>query len=293
MSILIDEKTNVLIQGLTGTIAQRHALNMKKNNTNILAGVAPKKGGTQVNGWPIFDTVSQALDHIQVDLSLIYAPPMIAANAIMESIETGIETIVCVTEGIPQHDMYRVYKRLTESNSILLGPCSPGVTSPGKSKVGFLPDQICLPGNVGVVGKSGTLTYEICYQMKLEGIGQSSIVGIGGDPIKGLSFKDVIQLFEEDDETDVIVMVGEIGGVEEEEAAEYIKKYVSKSVVAFIAGKNAPKDVPMGHAGALISGGEGGYEEKVNNLKHNGIHVAKSIFEVTNLVKSFYVVDQK
>jgi succinyl-CoA synthetase alpha subunit len=285
MSVLINENTTVLVQGLTGHSARKHALNMKENNTNIVAGVSPGKGGTYAEDWPIYDTVRQALADHTIDLSLIYAPPQGAANAIIESIESEIKLIVCVTEGIPKLDMLRVHERLTQSNSRLIGPCTPGITVPGKSKVGFLPDIVTLPGNVGVVGKSGTLTYEICYQLTSQGIGQSTIVGIGGDPIRGTSFKDVIELFNQDDETDFIVLVGEIGGNDEEDAAAYLKSNPSKPIIAYIAGRTAPKDVPMGHAGALISNNQGGYDQKIQHLQENGVQVAASISEVSAMIK--------
>lgn len=285
MSVLVNEETQVLIQGLTSNMAKKHALNMSQNNTKIVAGVVPMKGSTYVDNWPIYDTVRQALDHHSVDLSLIYAPPQLAAEAILESIDAEIELIVCVTEGIPIHDMFKVKKRLLLSTSTLIGPCCPGITSPGKAKIGFLPDTVCLPGKVGVIGKSGTLTYEICYQLKRQGIGQSTIIGIGGDPIKGLTFKDAIELFQKDEETDIIIMVGEIGGRDEEEAAEYVNNFVTKPVIAYIAGKNAPQDVPMGHAGALISENHGGYYSKVNKLEQNGIHIAHSVTDIPRLIK--------
>lgn len=285
MSVLINENTRVLVQGLTSNTAKNHAINMVENNTKIIAGVAPKKGNTFVENWPIYDTVKQTLENHEIDLSLIYAPPKYAANAIIESIEAEINYIVCITEGIPLHDMLKVYNRLLNSKSILIGPCSPGITSPGKSKVGFIPDKVCLPGSVGVIGKSGTLTYETCYQLKKHGLGQSTIIGIGGDPIIGLTFSDAIELFENDDETDIIVMVGEIGGRDEELAAEYVSSYGSKPVIAYIAGKTAPEDVQMGHAGALISNNQGGYQSKVNKLKENGVYIASSVTEIAELVK--------
>jgi succinyl-CoA synthetase alpha subunit len=285
LSVLIDQETTVLIQGLTSKTATKHAMNMAENNTNIVAGVVPKRGGTQVNRWPIYDSVQQALEDHPIDLSLIYAPPKYASDAIVESIESGIRLIVCVTEGIPAHDMLRIFHRLKGSSSTLIGPCSPGIFNPGKVKVGFIPDAAGLPGNVGVVGKSGTLTYQICYQMKQEGIGQSSIVGIGGDSIKGFSFIDALERFEKDEETNSIVMIGEIGGSDEEEAAKYIKTNISKPVIGFIAGSSAPKDVPMGHAGALVSQNQGGYQEKVDVLRQHGVYVADSLFEITSLIK--------
>lgn len=285
MSVLVSENTRVLVQGLTSKIAKKHALNMQLNNTNILAGVSPGKGGTFTEGWPIYDTVRQALEEHPVDLSLIYAPPFAAANAIIESIESNIGLIVCVTEGIPKLDMLRVQDHLKQSNVKLIGPCTPGITVPGKTKVGFIPDIVTLPGNVGVVGKSGTLTYEICYQLTTQGIGQSTIVGIGGDPIRGTSFKDVIEWFNHDDETDYIVMVGEIGGNDEEEAAAYLQNNPSKPIIAYIAGRTAPEDIPMGHAGALISNNQGSFAQKIQHLKESGVQIATSISDVPVLIK--------
>lgn len=285
MTVLINETTRLLVQGLTSSTAKKHAINMSQNNTNIVAGVVPEKGGTFVENWPVYDTVKQALDRHTIDLSLIYAPPQYAAEAIIENIAAEIHIIVCVTEGIPVHDMLRVRSRLLQSKSTLIGPCSPGITAPGKAKAGFIPDKVCLPGNVGVVGKSGTLTYEICYRLKNEGIGQSTIIGIGGDAIKGITFRDAIELFHYDEETDVIVMIGEIGGTDEEQAGHYIRHHGSKPVISFIAGRTAPKNVPMGHAGALISDSGGEYQHKVTNLTQNGVHIAKTIPEVVELIK--------
>lgn len=283
--MLVNERTQVVIQGLTSNIARKHALNMLQNNTKIVAGVAPKRGGSFVEEWPVYDTVQQALDNHKIDVSLIYAPPQYAAQAIIESIEAEINLIVCVTEGIPIRDMLIVHKRLLHSKSVLIGPCSPGITVPGKTKIGFIPDIVCSPGNIGVVGKSGTLTYEICYQLTKAGYGQSTVIGIGGDPIKGISFKEALELFEDDEETQLVVMVGEIGGRDEEEASDYFRYHASKPVIAYIAGRTAPKNVPMGHAGALISNNQGGYQEKANNLTSNGVQVATSIPEVTTLIK--------
>lgn len=285
MSVLINEETKVLVQGLTSDIARKHALNMVQNNTKIVAGVAPKRGGSFVEGWPIYDTVQQALENHKVDLSLVYAPPRAAAEAIIESLEANIELIVCVTEGIPVHDMLKVYKRLEKSNSRLVGPCSPGIVSPGKAKVGFIPDIVYSEGNIGVIGKSGTLTYEVCYRLTKEGLGQSSIIGIGGDSIRGISFSEALQLFEEDPNTDVIVMVGEIGGNDEEKASNYISSNITKPVIAYIAGRTAPEDVPMGHAGALISNNQGGYLGKKNKLNSSGVKVATSISDIVPLAK--------
>lgn len=284
MSVLVNEKTRVLIQGLTGQSARKHALNMRQNGTKIVAGVAPTKGGGFVEEWPIYDTVQQVLDHHDIDLSLIYAPPRYAAQAIIESIEAGIPIIVCVTEGIPIRDMLVVHNRLAASRSVLIGPCSPGITAPGKTKIGFLPDIACSPGNVGVIGKSGTLTYEACYQLTKSGIGQSTVIGIGGEPIRGLSFTDALALFENDDETELVVLIGEIGGREEEAAAVYLKNHVSKPVIAYICGRTAPENVAMGHAGAMISNQQGGYLDKVAALQANGAYVAESIPEIAALI---------
>jgi succinyl-CoA synthetase alpha subunit len=281
--VLVNEKTQVVIQGLTSNVARKHALNMTQNNTKIVAGVAPRKGGSFVEEWPVYDTVRQALDNHEIDVSLIYAPPQHAAQAIIESIEAEINLIVCVTEGIPVQDMLKVHNRLLESKSLLIGPCSPGISVPGKTKIGFIPDIVCSPGNIGVVGKSGTLTYEICYQLTKAGYGQSTIIGIGGDPIKGISFKEALKLFEDDEETQLIVMVGEIGGRDEEEASDFITHHVSKPVIAYIAGRTAPEDVAMGHAGAMISNSQGGYQGKVHNLTSNGVQIATSISEVATL----------
>lgn len=287
MSILIHNETKVLVQGLTAGIARKHAINMAENNTQIVAGVVPGKGGTTVEDWPIYNTVKEALENHEVDLSLIYAPAKYAAKAIIESIDGYVELIVCVTEGVPMHEMLDVHNRLEQSNSKLIGPCSPGIYAPGKAKVGFIPDTVVLPGTIGVVGKSGTLTYEICYQLKKEGLGQSTIIGVGGDAIKGFSFTDVLQMFEEDEETKCIVMIGEIGGNEEEECARFIRERIRKPVISFIAGKSAPEDIPMGHAGALITKSQGSYQSKIEELQRNGVYVANSLFKVKDMVKKF------
>ena len=284
MSVFIDENTTVLIQGLTGFNARKDALSMKKNGTKIVAGVVPKKGGELVEDWPIYDTVKQALDHHQIDLSLIYAPPKYAANAIIEAIDAKIKKIVCVTEGIPLHDMFRVKEKLSTSDSILIGPTSPGVYAPGKAKVGFIPDRVAVPGDIGVVGKSGTLSYEVCYRLTKLGYGQSTILGIGGDSIRGTTYKDVIGWFENDDETNAIILVGEIGGTDEEEAAEYVKMHGTKPVIAFIAGRTAPEDTPMGHAGAMVKNGQGSYNQKVQKLKECGIQVAASFKDLERIL---------
>lgn len=289
MSVFIDENTTVLIQGLTGFNARKDALSMKKNGTKIVAGVVPKKGGEFVEEWPIYDTVKQALDQHQIDLSLIYAPPKHAATAIIEAIEAKIKKIVCVTEGIPLHDLFIVKEKLCASDSILIGPTSPGVTSPGKAKVGFIPDRVSIPGDIGVVGKSGTLSYEVCYRLTKLGLGQSTIIGIGGDSIRGTTYKDAIIWFENDDETKTIVLVGEIGGNDEEEAAEFVRQHGTKRVIAFIAGRTAPEDTPMGHAGALVTNGKGSYAEKVRKLKECGIEVAATFKEFEDLLSNIKV----
>jgi succinyl-CoA synthetase alpha subunit len=285
LSVLVNENSQVVIQGLTSNVARKHALNMLQNNTKIVAGVSPTRGGSYIEKWPVYDSVQQALDNHEINVSLIYAPPQYAGKAIIESIEAEISLIVCVTEGIPIQDMLRVHNRLLGSKSVLIGPCSPGITVPGKTKIGFIPDIVCSPGNIGVVGKSGTLTYEICYQLTKAGYGQSTIIGIGGDPIKGISFKEALKLFEADEATDLIVMVGEIGGRDEEEASEFIKHYVSKPVIAYIAGRTAPEDIPMGHAGAMVTNNQGGYPGKVHDLMSSGVQIATSITEVATLSK--------
>ena len=277
MSILVDSNTKLIVQGLTGREGLYHAKGCRDYGTRVVGGVTPGKGGTVVEGFPIFDTVNQARLLTGANATLIFVPPPAAADAILEAMDAGIELIVCITEGIPVLDMVKVKRKLGEHpGQRLIGPNCPGVISPGLAKIGIMPGRIHLPGHVGIISRSGTLAYEAVGQLTALGIGQSSCVGIGGDPINGTSVIDVLALFEADPETHALVLVGEIGGTAEEEAADYIKTHVTKPVVAFIAGQSAPPGRRMGHAGAIISGGHGTAAEKMEALKAAGVTVVDS-----------------
>ena len=276
MSILVDQSTRVLVQGLTGREGTFHAKACADYGTKIVGGVTPGKGGTKHEGWPIFDTVEKAVRETSATATLIFVPPPFAADAIMEAADAGVPLIVCITEGIPTLDMIKVGEFLKARKSRLIGPNCPGIISPGKCKIGIMPARIHQQGRVGIVSRSGTLTYEAVYQLTMRGIGQSTALGIGGDPIIGTTFLDALSLFQADPETEAIVLIGEIGGNTEEAAADFIKKSVTKPVVAFIAGQTAPPGRRMGHAGAIISGGKGTAAEKIRALEEAGIRVAQS-----------------
>ncbi len=280
MSILVDKKTRLVVQGITGGEGSFHTRQMVEYKTKVVAGVTPGKGGTEFEGIPVFDTVKDAVAATKANTSVIFVPASFAADAILEAADAGIKVIICITEGIPADDMIPVYHHIRSKDIVLIGPNCPGVISPGKGKIGIMPGFIHKPGRVGVVSRSGTLTYEAVKQLSDLGIGQSTCVGIGGDPVIGSRFIDIIKLFNEDPETDGIVMIGEIGGSAEEEAAEYIKKSVKKPVVGFIAGQTAPPGRRMGHAGAIISGGKGTATEKMEAMKKAGIKVVKSPAEM-------------
>ena len=289
MSIFIDRNTRVVVQGITGRDGSFHARQMMEYGTQVVGGVTPGKGGQTFEAAgkaaPIFDTMEQAVRETGANCSVIYVPPAFAADAIMEAADAGVPFIVAITEGIPVLDMTRVYPYVREKGARLLGPNCPGLLSPGKSKVGILPGQIATPGPVGVVSRSGTLTYEVVYQLTNAGIGQTSCVGIGGDPINGTNFIDCLAAFEADPETQAVVMIGEIGGTDEQEAAEFVKRNMKKPVVGFIAGQTAPPGRRMGHAGAIISGSAGTAAEKIQAFEDAGISVMKIPSEVVELVR--------
>lgn len=274
MAILADKHTKLLVQGITGREGKFHAQQMIEYGTNVVGGVTPGKGGEWILGVPVFDTLKSAREATGANATVIYVPAAFAADAIFEAIDAQIELIVAITEGMPVLDMMKVRERLDRSNSRLIGPNCPGLLTPGQCKIGIMPGHIAMPGTVGVVSRSGTLTYEVVHALTRRGIGQSTCVGIGGDPINGTSFIDVLQLFEEDPLTEKVVLIGEIGGTDEEKAANYIASYMSKPVVAFIAGRTAPPGKRMGHAGAIVEGGAGTAEEKIAALNGAGVRVA-------------------
>ena len=284
MSILIDKSTRVIVQGLTGREGTFHAKACAEYGTKIVGGVTPGKGGSTHEGWPIFNTVQEAVDKTGADASVIFVPPAYAADAIMEAADAEIEMIVCITEGIPTLDMVRAWEFLQNRRARLLGPNCPGIISPGKCKIGIMPGHIHREGPVGIVSRSGTLTYEAVYQLTTRNIGQSTAIGIGGDPIIGTNFVDALELFNKDPQTEVVVMIGEIGGNAEETAADYVKARMKKPVIGFIAGQTAPPGRRMGHAGAIISGGKGMAAEKIKAMEAGGIRVAKSPADIGDTV---------
>lgn len=283
MAIIVDENTRVVVQGITGYQGRFHTERMLSYGTKIVAGVTPGKGGTEVLGVPVFDTVKEAVRERDANASLIFVPAPFAADAVMEAAEAGVEVIVCITEGIPVYDELKMYWRVREAGATLIGPNCPGIISPGRTHLGIMPAQIFMPGNVGIVSRSGTLTYQIAYNLTKLGIGQSTVVGIGGDRIIGTDFVEILRRFEEDDETKAVVLVGEIGGKDEELAAEYIRE-MSKPVVGYIAGLTAPPGKRMGHAGAIIEGGEGTAESKIKTLESAGARVGRTPMEVAEIV---------
>jgi succinyl-CoA synthetase alpha subunit len=286
VSIFIDNTTRVIVQGITGRDGSFHAKQMLDYGTCIVAGVTPGKGGQRFEDRvPIFDTMADAVAESKANTSVIYVPPAFAADAIMEAADAGISLIVCITEGVPVLDMTRVYRYVKEKGARLIGPNCPGLITPGKSKVGIIPGNICTPGPVGVVSRSGTLTYEVVYQLTRAGIGQTTCVGIGGDPINGTNFIDCLAAFEKDPETKAVALMGEIGGSDEQDAAVFIKEHMTKPVVGFIAGRTAPPGRRMGHAGAIISGSSGTAAEKIEAFKAAGMGIAERPAEFVELIR--------
>ena len=285
MSILVTEKTRVICQGITGKSGLFHSQQCREYGTPLLGGVTPGKGGTEVDGFPVFNTVEEAVEKTGANTSLVFVPPPFCGEAIMEAADAGIELIIAITEGVPVFDMVRVMDYLKDKNSRLIGPNCPGVITPSVAKIGIMPGYIHTPGSVGLISKSGTLTYEAAWQLGNVGLGQTTAVGIGGDPIIGTTFIDLLELFENDPATESIMLIGEIGGTAEIEAAEYIKDHVTKPVAGFIAGKTAPPGKRMGHAGAIISGGSGTADEKIAALEAAGVIVAESPADMGAAVK--------
>ena len=283
MSVLVDSGTKLVVSGLTGREGSFHGMNNRRYGTDLVAGVTPGKGGQDVEGVPVFDTVHEAVAETGANTSMIFVPPRFAADAILEAADAGIELVVCITEGIPVHDMLRVYTHLRRGPTRLIGPNCPGILSPGKANVGIIPAHFFSEGNVGLVSRSGTLTYQIGNELAQRGFGNSSIVGIGGDPVQGSSFIEIIDLFQADPQTELIVMCGEIGGEDEERAAEHVAEHVDKPVVAYIAGFTAPPGKTMGHAGAIISGSSGTAEAKKEALEAAGVRVGTTPTEVAEL----------
>ncbi|MGI9141547.1 MAG: succinate--CoA ligase subunit alpha [Gemmatimonadaceae bacterium] len=287
MSIFIDSGTRLIVQGITGRDGSFHTKQMMEYGTTVVGGVTPGKGGQKFEGTvPIFNTVAEAVKATSANTTVIYVPPPFAADAIMEAADAGISLIVAITEGVPVMDMTRVYPFVRERGARLLGPNCPGLISPGKSKVGIIPGRICTPGSIGLVSRSGTLTYEVVYQMTRAGLGQTTCVGIGGDPINGTNFIDCLAAFQADEDTTSVVIIGEIGGTDEQEAARFVKENMTKPVVGFIAGQTAPPGRRMGHAGAIISGSAGTAAEKIQAFEDNGIAVAKRPIDVVGLLKA-------
>ena len=285
MSILVDRNTQLVVQGITGHVGTFETRFMLQYGTKVVAGVTPGKGGRVVEGVSVFDSMQEAVDTTGANASIIFVPPPHAANAILEAVDSGVPLVVCITEGIPVKDMVRVFRSIEDSDVRLVGPNCPGITTPGEARVGIMPDSIFLKGSVGVVSRSGTLTYEVVDALSRQGIGQSTCVGIGGDPLIGTTFTDALEMFEDDPGTSAIVLIGEIGGTAEQEAAEYIREHVTKPVVGYVVGISAPPGKTMGHAGAIISGGGGTAKEKIKALEGAGVAVAESPGDVAEKMK--------
>ncbi len=288
MSIWVDQNTRLVVQGITGREGQFHTLQCKAYGTNVVAGVTPGKGGQDVEGIPVFNTLAQAVKATQANAAMVFVPPPFAADAILEGIDAGVDVVVAITEGIPVLDMMKVKMALKTSPTRLIGPNCPGIITPGQCKIGIMPAPIHKPGPVGVVSRSGTLTYEVVHQLSMQGIGQSTCIGIGGDPVNGTNFIDCLSAFQNDPQTKAIVMVGEIGGSAEEEAAEFIQKNVTKPVVGFIAGLTAPPGRRMGHAGAIISGSSGTAQAKIEAMRKAGITVVENLGKLGEISKEAF-----
>ena len=291
MSIFINENTRLIVQGITGKEGSFHAESCQKYGTELVGGVTPNKGGSEILGVNVFNNVKETVEETQANTSMIFVPAKFAAGAIIEAADAGIELIVCITEGIPVYDMLNAKKAVQANGARLIGPNCPGIISPDVAKVGIMPSNIHKKGNIGVVSRSGTLTYEAVYQLTQLGIGQSTCIGIGGDPVIGTNFIDVLKAFQEDEQTQAICMIGEIGGSAEEEAADFIKQYVTKPVVSFIAGLSAPEGKRMGHAGAIISGGKGTAESKMKALTSAGVTVCKNPADLGVSIKNALAVE--
>ena len=285
MSVLVDENTKVFVQAITGREGSFHTKQMIEYGTQVVGGATPGKGGQDFEGVPVFNTVAEGVEATGANVSIIFVPPPFAADAIMEAADAGLELIVCITEGIPEADMVKAYHYIQSRDTRLIGPNCPGIITPGQCKIGIMPGFIHQPGRVGIISRSGTLTYETVGQLSDRGLGQSTAIGIGGDPIIGTRFVDALALFKDDPETDAVVMIGEIGGTAEEEAAAYVKEHYDKSVIGFIAGRTAPPGRRMGHAGAIISGGKGTADDKMAAMKDAGIHVCESPAEIGETVE--------
>jgi succinyl-CoA synthetase alpha subunit len=288
MSILVNKDTRVITQGITGATGLFHAKAAREYGTQMVGGVTPGKGGTEIEGFPVFDTVRDAVKNTGANASVIFVPPPFAADAIMEAVEAGIEVVCCITEGVPVLDMVKVKQYMQGKKTRLIGPNCPGIITPGECKIGIMPGYIHKPGPVGVISRSGTLTYEAVWQLTCMGVGQSTCIGIGGDPVNGTSHLDALQMFQADPKTEAVIMIGEIGGNAEEEAALYAKEHMTKPVAAFIAGITAPKGKRMGHAGAIISGGKGTAAEKMAVLEECGVSVAASPAEMADALMRIY-----
>lgn len=284
MSILVDKNTKVICQGITGSAGGFHAQQMIAYGTKLAGGVTPGKGGTSFEGVPVFDTVKRAVQETGADASVIFVPAAFAGDAIMEAADAGICLCVCITEGIPAQDMLRVKQFLKDKTMRLIGPNCPGIITPGECKIGIMPGYIHKPGRIGIISRSGTLTYEAVWQLTSRGLGQSTCIGIGGDPVLGMAFIDLLKMFQEDKNTDAVVLIGEIGGTMEEDAAEFVKNNMTKPVVSFIAGQTAPKGKRMGHAGAIISGKAGTAKDKTDKLESCGIKVSRSPADIGKIV---------